>query len=773
MDIRQSDLNLFGKFISEEIKKNSLQDTKDGVKDTPMPKGMKKVGEPVAEDPEEIKDPGAKNERKVNEKTKEEIIQGIMDGTDEYFGYAHFDASNMADYTLMSTTIEDIVNVYGIEPSEAADIVQALTHGKHMSDSDDEETYESIAHKDKPTIMEDAVSYNDLHKTISDSVVSEGDELSDYNTKFEEICRKSGYEPEVGGGSALVLFVTTPKGELVFGTVNGPLGYDLVTKGNQEVIESGEMEEDFDDVSVEKASKFIKDTIDKYHSDSSAKESKIKESGTGSEESFKKLYGEEYVEWLAEQEDSIGGYAVAPSEGNSCDWCEELGVKNVPAVWELIDYEGGPWMALCDKHLEEFRENPSNNPMSSDFKAKESKVKEGRDYVEVDKQKFIAIVKAQKGEVVSASDEKYFGKSAEEVAKDMTKFEEVEGNEGYRAMVASDPDDGFVEFELPRKKTSEKKLPPKPKVGDQVETVDMSRLFGTITKIVDDNQVEVKWTTDSGDRFDTQIEDIKDLALVKRANESEGDQKSTIKDIYPEMKKTGLPMDNHESDLYVKVDPKSTEIIKRYEHKGNVSQFKNNKDGSMWYDIPFAYTPWWDKKLTNATGGRRTKIDQSEKKEVKESDQDLPFDQSGKMVGWIALYKGKEVEILKSEADSLWKAKELAAKKLNVPKSGMGLLAIAPAYESKIKDGKLPNMKKKPEDGIKKMTEKDYALFNTKTMEFVKCKEGLLQVFSTEEEAKKAIGENKDIEVYPVDKDPKTLNVVYTKEGKAQIEKIS
>jgi len=51
-----------------------------------------------------------------------------------------------------------------------------------------------------------------------------------------------------------------------------------------------------------------------------------------------------------------------------------------------------------------------------------------------------------------------------------------------------------------------------------------------------------------------------------------------------------------------------------------------------------------------------------------------------KLKGWIAIYNRKEIEIKKSEADDLWGAKQLAIKKLKVPKSKEGLLAIAPAY---------------------------------------------------------------------------------------------
>jgi hypothetical protein len=60
---------------------------------------------------------------------------------------------------------------------------------------------------------------------------------------------------------------------------------------------------------------------------------------------------------------------------------------------------------------------------------------------------------------------------------------------------------------------------------------------------------------------------------------------------------------------------------------------------------------------------------------------DLPFDQSGKLVGWIAFYNNQRVEIKKSEAKDLWGAKQLAMQRMKVPKSKQGLVAIEPAYE--------------------------------------------------------------------------------------------
>ena len=54
---------------------------------------------------------------------------------------------------------------------------------------------------------------------------------------------------------------------------------------------------------------------------------------------------------------------------------------------------------------------------------------------------------------------------------------------------------------------------------------------------------------------------------------------------------------------------------------------------------------------------------------------------NGPSAGWIAIFNGKKLEIKKSEAKDLWGAKQLAIKKLKVPKSKQGLLAIDVAYD--------------------------------------------------------------------------------------------
>ena len=69
--------------------------------------------------------------------------------------------------------------------------------------------------------------------------------------------------------------------------------------------------------------------------------------------------------------------------------------------------------------------------------------------------------------------------------------------------------------------------------------------------------------------------------------------------IYEQMRKAGVATFSHESDLYVKATDGSTRILNEYEHhKKAATTFVHN--GATWYDIPFAYDPFWGKKLARA-----------------------------------------------------------------------------------------------------------------------------------------------------------------------------
>jgi hypothetical protein len=68
------------------------------------------------------------------------------------------------------------------------------------------------------------------------------------------------------------------------------------------------------------------------------------------------------------------------------------------------------------------------------------------------------------------------------------------------------------------------------------------------------------------------------------------------KDIYQQMIDVGAEIDNHESDLYIKVTPSTRQIVDDYQFKGNVTTFTSQVDGCQWFDIPFAFKPWWTKR---------------------------------------------------------------------------------------------------------------------------------------------------------------------------------
>lgn len=62
--------------------------------------------------------------------------------------------------------------------------------------------------------------------------------------------------------------------------------------------------------------------------------------------------------------------------------------------------------------------------------------------------------------------------------------------------------------------------------------------------------------------------------------------------LYDALRDAGVPLDHHESDLYAKVTPDSTRLVKAFGTRPTI--FTNAQDGTPWYDCPFAYQPYWD-----------------------------------------------------------------------------------------------------------------------------------------------------------------------------------
>lgn len=68
-----------------------------------------------------------------------------------------------------------------------------------------------------------------------------------------------------------------------------------------------------------------------------------------------------------------------------------------------------------------------------------------------------------------------------------------------------------------------------------------------------------------------------------------------MKTLYQDVLESGIECSNHESDLYVLANSDSLSIIKKH-NVAYYSSFKSNIDGKLWYDIPFMFDPFWQKR---------------------------------------------------------------------------------------------------------------------------------------------------------------------------------
>lgn len=73
-----------------------------------------------------------------------------------------------------------------------------------------------------------------------------------------------------------------------------------------------------------------------------------------------------------------------------------------------------------------------------------------------------------------------------------------------------------------------------------------------------------------------------------------------MKTLYQELKKAGIPIGSHESDLYFKRTAESMKILTQFDLQSkNATCFVNQahpNTGEVWVDVPFAYDPWWNNR---------------------------------------------------------------------------------------------------------------------------------------------------------------------------------
>jgi hypothetical protein len=65
--------------------------------------------------------------------------------------------------------------------------------------------------------------------------------------------------------------------------------------------------------------------------------------------------------------------------------------------------------------------------------------------------------------------------------------------------------------------------------------------------------------------------------------------------LYDEAERLGLEMDSHYSDLYLKCTEEAQALIQRHIKEGRAtpSTFVSQIDSRLWWDVPFAYLPYW------------------------------------------------------------------------------------------------------------------------------------------------------------------------------------
>ena len=65
--------------------------------------------------------------------------------------------------------------------------------------------------------------------------------------------------------------------------------------------------------------------------------------------------------------------------------------------------------------------------------------------------------------------------------------------------------------------------------------------------------------------------------------------------LYSELLAAGVDISNHESDLYFEINDISDAILKNHP-EARPKRFLNQMTKTMWYEVYFAYDPWWARR---------------------------------------------------------------------------------------------------------------------------------------------------------------------------------
>lgn len=75
----------------------------------------------------------------------------------------------------------------------------------------------------------------------------------------------------------------------------------------------------------------------------------------------------------------------------------------------------------------------------------------------------------------------------------------------------------------------------------------------------------------------------------------------TTATLYQDLQAAGIECANWQSDLYFPDTKEAREILAKYPYSASISKpFKNNINGTVWREVPFAFDPFWAARATGA-----------------------------------------------------------------------------------------------------------------------------------------------------------------------------
>jgi len=76
--------------------------------------------------------------------------------------------------------------------------------------------------------------------------------------------------------------------------------------------------------------------------------------------------------------------------------------------------------------------------------------------------------------------------------------------------------------------------------------------------------------------------------------------------LYEEIAASGVVFDSHYSDLYFPATKQTSDILARWPAQQKIAKtFVCQLDGLWWYDVPFAYLPYWAEKIAEGKAAGR------------------------------------------------------------------------------------------------------------------------------------------------------------------------